>query len=61
MHHVLECPEKAFTLEVFITVVGGRYVKFSSQKSITDYKNTFSFRGASPPDPLTRGFAPGPH
>jgi len=49
MHHVLECPEKAFTLEVFITVVGGRDVKFSSQKSITDYKNTFSFRGASPP------------
>jgi len=21
----------------------------------------FSFRGASPPDPLTRGYAPGPH
>jgi len=25
------------------------------------YKSAFSFRGLRPPDPLTRGFAPGPH
>jgi len=24
-------------------------------------KSAFSFREASPPDPLNRGFAPGPH
>jgi len=37
------------------------FVILYGENVLPAFQNAFSFRGASPPDPLTRGFAPGPH